>query len=83
MLLAASAAMMTCAPAFAAETVTYSYDALGRLVKSEHAGSVNHSVKEEVTYDAAGNRTNVTVSGQRVIVVPLKGLFMISLGSGS
>jgi len=35
-LLAASAAMMTCVPAFSAETVRYSYDG---LAKSEDAGS--------------------------------------------
>lgn len=47
----------------AAETVTYTYDAKGRLVKVERSGSVNSNVRAEYTLDKAENRTNVTVSG--------------------
>lgn len=59
-----SATFSTSTPsALAAETVTYTYDARGRLVKVERSGSVNNSVKAEYTLDKAENRTNVTVSG--------------------
>ena len=49
--------------AYAAETITYTYDAKGRLVKVERSGTVNNGVKAEYTHDKANNRTNVTVSG--------------------
>lgn len=48
--------------AWAAETITYTYDARGRLVKVERAGSVNNGVKAEYAYDKAENRTNVKVT---------------------
>ncbi|HEX8380579.1 MAG TPA: hypothetical protein VF619_08535 [Allosphingosinicella sp.] len=51
------------AVAWAAETITYSYDAKGRLVKVERSGTVNNGVKAEYSHDKANNRTNVTVSG--------------------
>ncbi|MCP5380346.1 MAG: hypothetical protein H6915_08985 [Novosphingobium sp.] len=49
------------APAFAQSTVTYTYDALGRLVRSENNGT--STADSTYTLDAAGNRTNVTVTG--------------------
>jgi hypothetical protein len=48
---------------FAAETITYTYDAKGRLVKVERSGAVNNGVKAEYKQDKADNRTNVTVTG--------------------
>jgi hypothetical protein len=48
---------------FAAETITYTYDAKGRLVKVERSGDVNKGVKADYAHDKAGNRTNVTVTG--------------------
>lgn len=54
---------LTAAPAHAAETITYSYDAKGRLVKAERAGSVNNGVKAEYAHDKANNRTNAKVTG--------------------
>jgi uncharacterized protein (DUF697 family) len=47
--------------AMAAETITYSYDARGRLVKVVRTGSVNNNVQAEYKYDKADNRTNVNV----------------------
>lgn len=47
--------------AVASETITYTYDARGRLVKVERKGSVNNNVKAEYKYDKADNRTNVNV----------------------
>jgi len=43
------------------ETITYKYDARGRLVKVERSGSVNNNVKAEYKYDKGDNRTNVNV----------------------
>jgi hypothetical protein len=45
------------------ETVTYSYDARGRLVQVSRSGTVNNGVQASYSYDKADNRTNVTVTG--------------------
>ena len=50
------------APA-ASETVTYSYDALGRLVGVSTSGGPNDGVGVGTTYDPAGNRCTYTVGG--------------------
>jgi glutamate synthase domain-containing protein 3 len=47
--------------AWATETVTYTYDARGRLVKVVRSGSVNNNVSASYSYDKADNRTNVNV----------------------
>ncbi len=49
--------------ALAGETVNYTYDAKGRLVKVERSGSVNNNVTTNYSHDKADNRTNVTVTG--------------------
>ncbi|MGK6320619.1 hypothetical protein [Sphingomonas sp. DT-204] len=49
--------------AMAAQTVTYTYDARGRLVKVERGGGVNNGVVTNYTLDKADNRTNVKVTG--------------------
>ena len=49
--------------ASASETITYTYDAKGRLVKVLHSGSINNNVLANYSYDRADNRTNVNVSG--------------------
>lgn len=49
--------------AAAAETITYSYDAKGRLVKVEHAGTVNNNVVANYSYDHADNRATLNVTG--------------------
>lgn len=63
---------------FAAETQTYTYDALGRLTKvTTSSGRVT-----EYTYDAANNRTKVQSTGGlsgRVVVLPLLGGLVIPL----
>lgn len=51
------------AAANASETVTYTYDAKGRLVKVEHSGSVNNNVVANYSFDHADNRANVNVTG--------------------
>lgn len=45
------------------ETAFYTYDALGRLVGVSNNGTVNNGVSVTYSYDASGNRSNVTVTG--------------------
>ncbi len=45
--------------ASANESVTYTYDARGRLIKVVHAGTVNNNNQVCYKLDKAGNRTNV------------------------
>jgi YD repeat-containing protein len=59
--IALAAACLAGATAMASETVTYTYDARGRLVKVERSGTVNNGVKAEYVYDKGDNRTNVNV----------------------
>lgn len=47
----------------AAETLSYSYDAKGRLIKAAHTGSINNGVTVDYTHDTADNRTNVKTVG--------------------
>lgn len=47
----------------AAETITYSYDAKGRLVKAERSGTVNAGVRTEFEHDKANNRRRVKTTG--------------------
>ena len=54
-------------PAWAAETVTYTYDSRGRLVKVVRTGTVNNNVQAEYKYDKADNRTNVNVTSPNPI----------------
>ena len=58
-----SAAIGAAAIASASETINYSYDAKGRLVKVARTGNINNGVNASYTHDKADNRTNVTVSG--------------------
>lgn len=73
-------------PSFATETVTYSYDALGRLIRTVKSGGPSTGVDAQVGYDKVGNRINVTVTGansnpppspptspSRLVVIPFNG----------
>ncbi len=62
LLLAALAGIGVAAAAYASETITYTYDSRGRLVKVERKGSVNNNVTANYSYDKADNRTNVNVA---------------------
>ena len=59
----ACAALSGTAPAQATETVTYTYDARGRLIKVEKSGDVNNGVKTEYEHDKASNRKKVKTTG--------------------
>ena len=64
MLLGTAIALVAIAtPAIAAETITYTYDAKGRLTKVVRTGTVNNNVQAQYTHDKANNRKNVTVTG--------------------
>jgi hypothetical protein len=60
--LLAAAALGMAAAAIASETITYTYDARGRLVRVVRSGSVNNNVSANYSYDKADNRTNVNVT---------------------
>lgn len=58
-----AAAMAAAAAALASETLNYSYDARGRLVRVQHDGSVNGNVVTNYSYDKADNRTLRNTTG--------------------
>lgn len=45
------------------ESVTYSYDARGRLIRVVRTGGVNDNVQTQYTYDKANNRKTVVTTG--------------------
>lgn len=49
--------------ALATETVTYTYDAKGRLVKVERTGGTSDGAKTEYEHDKADNRKRVKTTG--------------------
>lgn len=61
--LLAAAVLGLAAAAVASETITYTYDTHGRLVKVVHSGNVNNGVNTTYSYDKADNRTNKTTTG--------------------
>ena len=61
--LVAAAIAAAAGTAIAAETLTYRYDARGRLVKVERSGGPKSGAVTQHSYDKANNRTNRTVSG--------------------
>lgn len=58
-----AALLFAAGAAQATETITYSYDAKGRLVKLVHGGSVNNGVTAEYVHDKVDNRTLQKVTG--------------------
>jgi hypothetical protein len=59
----ACAMLFVCAAASASETITYSCDALGRLLATNSSGSVNNGLATSIGYDPAGNRQSYAVAG--------------------
>ena len=62
-LLAGAAVALVPALAIAAETIAYSYDARGRLVRVERTGTVNNNVATNYAFDKADNRVVKTTTG--------------------
>ena len=62
-LAAACASLAIAEPAFAAETVTYTYDARGRLVEVNHTTGLHAGVKTEYTWDENGNMKRRKTTG--------------------
>lgn len=60
--LVALAGAALAAAAMAGETISYSYDARGRLAKVVRSGTVNNAVIANYSYDKADNRTSVNVA---------------------
>ncbi len=62
--LAAAAALIDASSAQAAETITYTYDAQGRVIQVRSTGSANGPSTTTYTYDKVHNRvTATTVKG--------------------
>jgi hypothetical protein len=49
--------------ALAAETITYTYDARGRLIQVGRSGTVNNGVTTTHSFDKADNRTTKMTTG--------------------
>jgi hypothetical protein len=75
------AAIASSSAAIADETITYTYDARGRLTAVAHSGTANNGTQVSYTLDAAGNRKNTMTTGvvNLMIVVPLNGLTPIRI----
>lgn len=50
-------------PAGASETITYKYDARGRLIEVKRTGTVNNGVTTTYQIDKADNRLTKTTTG--------------------
>ncbi|WP_237741174.1 hypothetical protein [Novosphingobium sp. B-7] len=57
------AVVLSSGAATATETITYTYDAKGRLVKVVHTGTINSNIQTSYIHDKADNRKNVTTTG--------------------
>lgn len=55
--------LTTATSAHAAETLTYTYDAKGRVTKVVRTGTVNNNVRTDYEHDKANNRKRVKVTG--------------------
>ena len=59
----AAIALFSGSAAQAAETITYKYDAKGRLVEVRRTGTVNNNVVTAYVHDKADNRARLTTTG--------------------
>lgn len=60
---AAALATLASPPTRAAETITYSYDARGRLIRVVRGGATPQPVTTAYQHDRADNRRRVTTTG--------------------
>jgi len=59
----AAVALFVSSAALAGETISYSYDARGRLTQVARTGSINNGVTTSYAYDKAHNRVTKTTTG--------------------
>lgn len=86
---AAALAIAPISTVHASESITYSYDALGRLTNAATTGGVDNALSVTYALDLADNRTLITVTGSTgggmpditVIVLPLNGYTIIPIVS--
>lgn len=72
-------------PTLASETVTFTYDTLGRLTIVSTVGGPNGGLQQTYVLDPASNRTTYTVSGSQnhgrpdapAIVLPVNGFTIV------
>jgi hypothetical protein len=57
-------------PVMASETITYTYDGKGRVVKVVRTGTINNNVTYDYTHDRADNRTHVKVTNSPNVPPP-------------
>lgn len=69
-LLVAGTLLFSSTPAWSDETVTYSYDALGRLVGVVREGTINNGIATSYSLDKASNRITVTTTGVSTAPAP-------------
>lgn len=58
--LGTAVALLSGSAANAGESITYKYDARGRLIEVKRTGTVNNNVQTNYTHDKANNRKTVT-----------------------
>lgn len=51
--------LATSGPSLAGETITYVYDAQGRVISAVHSGTVNNNISNTYNYDKVDNRVAV------------------------
>ena len=61
--LGTAVALLSGSAANASESITYKYDARGRLIEVKRTGTVNNNVQTNYTHDKANNRKTVTTTG--------------------
>ena len=59
LLAAAGVSILLGGSAAGTETITYTYDAKGRLIRVVHTGTVNNNLTTDYTHDKANNRKSV------------------------
>jgi len=71
----AGSLLISSAPALSQETISYSYDARGRLIQVQRSGTVNNGATTAYQLDKADNRTSKAVTGapSPLLIVPLNG----------
>ena len=62
--------MLIVSNAHASETIRYIYDAKGRVIRVERAGSINNGIVTVHQYDRANNRRRVIITGSSNLPPP-------------